>query len=108
MRPHPPLQAVPGSQQTSGGLAEDAASEAWLMETLSAPTDDQSVPVVITITLLLTLIIGLSGTGGLVASVVLCAMAAGLAKARAASSFWIWLPATFSALGAIGLIGHVV
>jgi len=72
-----------GTDQVDGLLSDDGV----ILETLTSPSDDRAVPVVITITLLLTLVVAVSGRGGSAASLVLCGLCAALAKVKAAGRF---------------------
>jgi hypothetical protein len=92
-----------GTDQVDGLLSDDGI----ILETLTSPSDDRAVPVVITITLLLTLVVAVSGPGGSAASLVLCGLCAALAKVKAAGRFWTWLPAALTAVSALSVIVQV-
>lgn len=92
-----------GTDHADGPLSDDAI----ILETLTSPSDDRGVPVVIMITLLLTLVVAFSGQGGSAASLVLCGLCAALAKVKAAGRFWTWLPAALTAASAVSVIVQV-
>jgi hypothetical protein len=92
---------------TTGHVDRLWSDDGIIVETLTTPSTDRSVAVVITITLVLTLIIAVSGAEGMAASLVLCAMCAGLAKVKAAGRFWTWLPAACTVMSGLALIVHM-